>query len=98
MIVLRGVYCPVASEALQWCQCKDNEVTRVHHPLMLIGKMAVISYISLPFVQISVVPRDQYVIPEGQRVQEGSRQMRRKELYKPRGLVQEPAEAAIAAV
>jgi hypothetical protein len=40
-------------------------------------------------VQVSVVPVEEYVVPEGQQVKEGSRKMRRKELYKPRALLRE---------
>lgn len=36
--------------------------------------------------QVSVVPKEEYVVPEGQRVKEGSRKMRRKELYVPRAV------------
>eukprot|EP00884_Botryococcus_braunii_P000723 jgi/Botrbrau1/10651/Bobra.53_2s0009.1 len=36
--------------------------------------------------KVSVVPEEEYVVPEGQQVKEGSRKMRRRELYTPRAV------------
>ena len=46
--------------------------------------------------QVSVVPRDQYIVPEGQRIKEGSRKCLRCQKYPPRAQLREQAAAELA--
>jgi hypothetical protein len=46
---------------------------------------------------VSVIDTEEYVVPEGQRVQPGSRKMRNHEKYPPRAELRAQAQADLAA-
>ncbi len=56
------------------------------------GRPAQLTDMLLSMEQVSVIPTSTYVIPEGQRVQPGSRKTQRKLEFPPRQLLREQFE------